>query len=114
MLRVSVEYFANLRELMGVKEERYKVKEGTTLADLLLNHIPNKHPKVSKRWKNQVFEIEGGEIKYEKDGNPSLKHLVLINGISYISIREGKSRPGLRYKLKDGDDVSILPPVGGG
>lgn len=114
MLKVNVEYFANLRELMGVKEEKYKVENGTALMDLLLNHIPNRHQDVSERWKSQVFEIEGGEIKCEKDGSPSLKYLVLINGISYISIREGKKRLGLRYKLKDGDDVSVLPPVGGG
>ncbi|RLI16264.1 molybdopterin synthase sulfur carrier subunit [Candidatus Bathyarchaeota archaeon] len=114
MPKVNVKYFVNLRELMGVREEKYKVKEGTTLADLLLTHIPNRHPKVSERWKIQVFEIEGGEIKYERDGTPSLKYLVLINGISYASIREGKKRPGLRYKLKDGDNISIFPPVGGG
>lgn len=109
-----MKYFASLRELMGMKKEKYEVKGGTTLMDLLLNDIPNKHQNISESWKHQVFDVEGGEIKFEKNKSPSLKYLVLINGIYYNSIREGKTRLGFRYKLKEGDNISILPPVGGG
>lgn len=31
MPKVSVKYFANLRELIDVKEKKYKVEDGTTL-----------------------------------------------------------------------------------
>lgn len=109
-------HFASLRELLGnTREERYDVKDGTTLMDLLLKHIPGRHQNVSRRWKKRIFETEKDGIKFDKDGTPVLSyHLILINGRSYNSISEDGRRPGLRYKLKDGDEIAILPPVGGG
>ncbi len=110
-------YFALLRELLdNTKEEEYKVKDGTMLMDLLLDHIPRRHSNASKRWKERLFETERDGIKLDKDGTPSLKeyYLILINGRSYHSISEDGGRPGLRYKLKDKDEIAILPPVGGG
>jgi molybdopterin converting factor small subunit len=117
MQRVKVRYFALLRELLdNTKEEEYKVKDGTMLKDLLLDYIPRRHSNASKRWKARIFETERGRIKLDKDGTPSLKgyYLILINGRSYRSILEDGRHPGLRYKLKDEDEIAILPPVGGG
>jgi len=114
MPKVNVKYFANLRELMGMKEEKYRVEDGTTLMDLLLNYIPDRHRNASESWKRQVFETEKGDIRFDKEGLPSVEYLVLINGISCNSIREGKACPGLKYRLKNEDYISILPPVGGG
>lgn len=84
--------------------------------DLLLKHISKRHRNVSGRWKEVIFETERDGIKLDKDGTPSLKgyYLILINGRSYRSITKDGRHPGLRYKLKDGDEVAILPPVGGG
>jgi molybdopterin converting factor small subunit len=112
-----VRYFALLRELLDdAKEEEYKVKDGTMLMDLLLDHIPRRHSNASKGWKERLFETERDGIKLDKDGTPSLKgyYLILINGISYRSVLEEGKHPGLRYKLKDEDEIAILPPVGGG
>ncbi|MDH5779756.1 MAG: MoaD family protein [Candidatus Bathyarchaeota archaeon] len=117
MPRVKVKYFASLRELLrNTREEEYKVKDGTMLMDLLLKRIPEKHENASKSWKEGIFETENGRIKLDKDGTPSLRgyYLILINGRSCRSISEDERQPGLRYKLKDGDEIAILPPVGGG
>ncbi len=117
MLRVKVRYFALLRELLGnTREEEYKIRDGTMLVDLLLKYISERHRNVSGRWKEVIFETERDGIKLVRDGTPSLKgyYLILINGSSYRSITEDGRHPGLRYKLKDGDEVAILPPVGGG
>jgi len=116
VLKVKVRFFASLRELLGnIREEGYEVKDGTTLMDLLLQHIPGRHSNVSKSWKEWIFETEGHEVKFDKDGTPVLSYyLVLINGRSYNSVSVDERRPGLRYKLKDGDEVAVLPPVGGG
>ncbi len=117
MPRVKVKYFALLRELLrNTREEEYKVKEGSMLIDLLLKRIPERHRNASKSWKEGIFETEKDKIKLDKDGTPSLKgyYLILINGRSYRSISEDGRQPGLRYKLKDGDEIAILPPVGGG
>ncbi|MFQ5758128.1 MAG: MoaD/ThiS family protein [Candidatus Bathyarchaeia archaeon] len=117
MPRVKVRYFALLRELLGnTREEEYEVRNGTMLMDLLLEYIPKRHRNASTRWKERIFQTERGKIKIDKDGTPSLKgyYLILINGISHRSISEDGRHPGLRYKLKDGDEIAILPPVGGG
>jgi MoaD family protein len=116
VLKVNVRFFASLRELLGnIREEEYEVKDGTTLTDLLLQYIPGRHRNISKSWKEWIFETERNEIKFGKDGIPVLTYyLVLVNGRSYNSISEDERRPGLRYKLKDGDEIAILPPVGGG
>ena len=116
MPRVKVKYFASLRELLSdTREEEYQVRDGTMLMDLLLKHIPERHRNVSRRWKERVFETERGKIKLDKDGTPVLRYyLILINGRSYRLISEDGRRPGLRYKLKDGGDIAIFPPVGGG
>ncbi len=117
MPKVKVRYFAFLCELLGnTREEEYEVKDGNVLMDLLLRHIPERHWNVSRKWKERIFETDRGEIKFDKGGTPSLTgyYLVLINGRSYRSISEDRRHPGLRYKLKDGDEIAILPPVGGG
>jgi len=116
VLKVKVRLFASLRELLGnIREEEYEVEDGTTLMDLLLQHIPGRHSNVSKSWKEWIFETERREIKFDKDGVPVLSYyLILVNGRSYNSISEDGRRLGLMYKLKDGDEIAILPPVGGG
>jgi len=116
VLKVKVRLFASLRELLGnIREEEYEVKDGTALVDLLLQHIPERHSNVSKSWREWIFETKRNEIKFDKDGIPVLSYyLILVNGRSYNSISEKGRRLGLRYKLKDGDEVAILPPVGGG
>ncbi|MEM1606999.1 MAG: MoaD family protein [Candidatus Bathyarchaeia archaeon] len=104
MAKVKVKYFGRLRELMGIKEEEYEV-EDATLADLLLNHIPNRHSEVADEWRQSIFITIKGEVAVSRDGVPALKnYFVLIGGRS----------PEITYKLKDGDEVAILPPVGGG
>lgn len=116
VLKVKVRFFASLRELLGnIREEEYEVEDGTTLMDLLLQYIPERHSNVSKSWKEWIFETERHEIKFDKDGIPVLSYyLILVNGRSYNSISEDGRRLGLMYKLKDGDEIAILPPVGGG
>ena len=116
MLKVKLRLFASLRELLGnIKEEEYVVEDGTTLMDLLLHHVPRRHSKASESWKDWIFETEKHKVKFDKHGIPVLSYyLILVNGRSSNSISEDGGRPGLKYRLRDGDDLAILPPVGGG
>lgn len=116
MPKVKVKYFASLRELLGnTREEEYEVKDGTMLMDLLLEHIPEKHRNISRSWKDMIFETKRDKIKFDKDGTQVLSYyLVLINGESYRSVSQDGRHPGLRYELKEGDVVAILPPASGG
>jgi len=104
-LTVKVRCFGRLRELLNVKEEEYQVKGGATLKDLLLKHIPERHEKVSKSWREEIFRMARGKIIFKRDGNPVLRdYLVLVKG-----------RPlDLSYELRDEDEIMVLMPVGGG
>jgi len=116
MPRVKVRHFASLRELLGnTRKEEYEVSDGTMLMNLLLEYIPKRHWNVSRSWKKRLFEMEEDGIKLNADGTPVLGfYSILINGRECRSISEEGRRPGLRYELRDGDVIAILPPVGGG
>lgn len=105
MPKVKVKYFARLRELLNTKEEEYEVNNETTLADLLLEHIPQRHGEASKNWIKEVFRTVEDKTVLNKDGTPVLKN--------YLILVKGKS-VDLSYKLMDGDEVTVLPPAGGG
>jgi MoaD family protein len=105
MTVVYVRYFGKLRELLGVRNEEYAVDEGTTLMDLLVNRIPQRHPEVSESWVGTLFRTVKGEVAQNKNGVPVLgNYLVTLNGKS-VSLGE---------KLKQGDEVAVMPPFGGG
>lgn len=104
MVKVKVKYFGRLRELLGVKEEEYEV-EDATLADLLLKHIPSRHSDAADEWRQSIFVTIRGEVAVNREGIPTLRNYFILVG--------GRS-PEITYRLKDGDEVAILPPVGGG
>jgi len=105
MTRVRMRYFGKIRELLGVKIEEYDVKEGAALVDLLLTYVPGRHKKESEAWKETIFRTAKGKMLLNRDGTPVLKnHLILVNG----------KRPSLNQKVKEGDEIAVLPPFGGG
>ncbi len=105
LVAVKVRYFGRLRELLNVKKEEYEVKDGDTLTELLVNYIPERHKKVSEPWRETIFKQVNGEITLNRNGEPLLRN--------YLILVDGKAL-GLGYKLRDGDEVVVLPPGGGG
>ncbi|MEM2888196.1 MAG: MoaD/ThiS family protein [Candidatus Bathyarchaeia archaeon] len=104
-ITVKTRYFGKLRELLGVKNETYVIEKGAAVADLLQIYIPNKHLNVSKIWRETLFRTLKGEYLQEKNGTPVLKnYLVIVNGKS----------AQLKDCLKEGDEIAIMPPFGGG
>ena len=105
MPKVRVRYFGRLRELLNVKREDYTVKDGATVTDLLLKYIPERHKQVSETWRETIFRTVKGEMLLKRDGTPLLRnYLILVNGKS----------SHLSFELKEGDEVAVLPPFGGG
>jgi molybdopterin converting factor small subunit len=105
MIVVYVRYFGKLRELLGVRKEEYKVDEGTTLMDLLVNFIPQKHPEVFESWTGTLFRTVKGELAQSKNSVPVLgNYLITLNGKS----------ASLREKMIERDEVAVMPPFGGG
>lgn len=88
-------YFAFLRELAGKGEETVHLSENAYMEDLL-NELSSKY---GEEFRNYVYRL--GRFK-------GLTLNLLLNG------REVSTIGGLKARLKDGDTVSILPPVGGG
>ncbi|MEM1586955.1 MAG: MoaD/ThiS family protein [Candidatus Bathyarchaeia archaeon] len=105
MVKVRVRYFGRIRELLGIREEEYDVDDAV-LADLLLKHVPNRHSEVAREWIETIFKTVMGEVALGGDRQPILRdnYMVYVNGRTCE----------VNYKLRDGDEVAILPPVGGG
>jgi MoaD family protein len=94
MVNVKVRYFTTLRELAGVPEETIHLREGAVLADLI-KKIASKYGK------------EAREYLYSKGRiDPSI--YFLING------EDSRVLSGLKTRLREGDIVAIIPPIGGG
>jgi molybdopterin converting factor small subunit len=103
MAKVKIKYFGRLYEILSIREEEYDV-ENSTLADLLMKHIPSRHPETAKELREAIFTTVRGEVAMDRD-TPILKnYLILVNGL----------HQNLTYVLKDGDEVVILPSVEGG
>lgn len=96
-MKVRVRYFGKIRELFGVKEEEYEIGD-SSLEDLLFKYIPSRHENVAKEWREILSPAE------RRDRSSGGNYLIFVNG----EPRE------IKYRLKDGDVVTILPPVGGG
>jgi len=94
-LKVTVRFFTTLREITGKKEEQIELSRPTTVGSLL-KQLSKKY---GKDYDDYVFD-ELGDVR---------GHLqILVNGQSITALR------GLKTQLKDGDQVAVLPPVGGG
>ena len=97
-MKVSVRFFAALRELVGKKVEflEFSGREEVTVE------------KVLKR----LAELYGTEfVEYlfnEKTGEIQGYLTLLVNGRSITTL------DGLKTRLMNGDILAILPPVGGG
>ena len=94
-MKVKVKYFTFLRELIGRKDEEYEFEKEPTVEELI-KFIAKKYGK------------EAENYLFEKDGR--LKEILsfLVNGKSVTSL------DGPKTKLKNGDILAIIPPVGGG
>lgn len=94
-VKVTVRFFTTLREITGRKEEQIEFPKTATI-DSLLKQLSGKH---GKEFDDYMFD-ELGDVR---------GHIqILINGQSINTTR------GFKTRLKDGDQIAILPPVGGG
>ena len=94
-LKVTVRFFTTLREITGRKEENIELSDTETVSSLL-KQLSRKY---GKEFDDYMFD-ELGDVH---------GHLqILVNGRSVTTMC------GLKTKLKEGDQMAILPPVGGG
>jgi molybdopterin synthase sulfur carrier subunit len=95
-MKITVKFFASLREISGKKEEVINLDDGSLVKDLV----------------KILIDKYGPEFKYYvyDEGKDSLKQDIqfLLNGRNVLTL------DGLKTRLQDGDQIAILPPVGGG
>jgi molybdopterin synthase sulfur carrier subunit len=94
-VKVVVRFFTTLREITGKKEEQIEFSKSPSVNAVLKQLSRNYGADFDDYMFDELGDVRG--------------HLeILVNGRSVTSLS------GLRTKLKDGDQVAILPPVGGG
>jgi sulfur-carrier protein len=93
-VRIILRCFADYREIIGTREMLLDLKEGQTIGGLL-GTITSKYPVL----RNELFEDSGDLKKFI---------IVLVAG------RNIKFLDRMNTRLKEGDVVALLPPVGGG
>jgi len=94
-IKVKVKFFTTLREIVGKKEEQIELSRSVTI-ETLLRQLSKKYGK--------DFE----DYVYDELGNVRGHLQFLVNGKSVTALQ------GLKTKLKEEDQLAILPPVGGG
>jgi len=95
-LKVRVKFFAAIRELAAVKDETIDLQSNTAVRELI----------------QVLCQRHGGDFtEYVIDPNTGAprSHLqILVDGKNLSSLE------GLETRLSDGDEVALMPPVGGG
>lgn len=94
-MEVEVRYYAILRELAGKRFERVVLPNGSSVRDVI--------DLLVKRY-GEEFE------RYIYDSEKRLRGYLsyMLNGVNINSLK------GFETPLRDGDILSLLPPVGGG
>jgi len=94
-IKVQVKFFTTLREIVGKKEEQIELSRSVTVEALL-------------RQVSKTYGKEFQDYLYDELGNLRGHLHFLVNGKSITALQ------GLKTQLREGDQVAILPPVGGG
>jgi sulfur-carrier protein len=94
-MKVEIKFFTSLREITGKKTEEIILQDATTV-ERLLTILAEKYGKNFR------------EYVYTKNGKVQGFLSFLVNGKNINALE------GFETKLKQGDTVAILPPVGGG
>jgi molybdopterin converting factor small subunit len=81
-MKVRVQFYAQLRDLVGIRELDIDVAEGSTIRDLL-EQVYAQQPKL----------------------RPHDKSILIGAGVEFVD---------RNYRLKPGEEISVMPPVQGG
>ena len=94
-MKIIAKFFTVLREITGKKEEELEFSKSITV-DELLDYLSQKY---GRQFTDYVYNATGKPRGYLQ---------FLVNGKSITTLE------GFRTRLKEGDNVAIIPPVGGG
>ncbi len=92
-MKVTVKFFAGLRELFGMDETRVELENASDV-QTLLNILCN-----SDESRQKILDESGG----------LRQNIILLKNGRHITYLDG-----IKTKLEDGDEIAMFPPVGGG
>ena len=96
MITVKIRTILDLKRILGHREVEISVPEESTLQELLVTMVDT--------WGEEL-----GSQLFEPNSTSPLSHIrLMVNGHDIAFLNR------LETVLKDGDEVLILPPVGGG
>jgi molybdopterin synthase sulfur carrier subunit len=96
-LKVKVEFLGHVRSVIGSeREEEVEIGEDSSIADLLMMLSE----KYGEPFKKAVYEKSGADVKSN--------YIITVNGYLLNQLN------GVKTKLKNGDQVILLPIVSGG
>jgi len=90
--RIGVQFFATFRDIFGTKAMEVTVKSGISIGELL----------------GLIFNTQERRKKIFDNGKVKPYIIILKNG------RHIQHLDGVETELKEGDKVSIFPPIAGG
>ncbi|MEB3861434.1 MAG: MoaD family protein [Desulfurococcales archaeon] len=94
MARVKVKTLGILYRITGSIEHELEVRDGATVGEVV--------EELASKYKGLKEEI------FEEDGRFSSDYRILLNG------REVAYLEGEKTRVNNGDEIVIIPPVGGG
>jgi MoaD family protein len=94
-MEITVRYFTVLRKLTEKKQEKLNIKEDSTLEDLLAL--------LTKRY-GESFERYVSPRRVKK----RVQMVFFLNG------KDTAQADGLKTMLRNGDTVTLMPPIAGG
>ena len=94
-IKITIKFFTTLREIVGKKEEQIEFSRPITVEAFL-------------RQLSETYGKDFVDYVFDELGNVRGHLQILINGKSITTLQ------GFKTKLSNGDQIAILPPVGGG
>jgi len=94
-MEIQTKFFAALREIVGKKFVMVELDDGARIKNVL----------------RKLVETYGTHLEkhlFDEQGKLSASYQILINGINIGTLE------GLETRLREGDTIAILPPIGGG
>lgn len=96
-MKVKVEYLGHIKNILGNRrEEEVEIKEDSSVADLLIT-LSSRY---GEPFKKAIYETGGTDVK------PNF--MATVNGYLLNQL------DGVKTKLKQGDNVILMPVVSGG
>lgn len=91
---MTVRFFAQLREIAGKREETLEFPDDADVTiEKVLKTLANLH---GKEFSDYVYDTQGSQVR------------------GYLQLLVNEKTAAMKTKLKDGDVLVIVPPVGGG